>query len=367
MPLRLDDSRLSEQEEQEAIEIYIELRRQGLSCTENDIQGVKLNRRCLAIRSETIAGLSRQQTTMATTNERPPGGSGIQNQPHIRGEDDDTVDQAETALEVLAAAQRAPRLPLFYKDDPEFWFGQLESTFQNHRITRDESKFSHLMANAAPELQPYLAGVYREVVPPNSSRYELFKTRVIQGFATSEEAKFRKLMTGQCLGDKKPSQFLAILKTMAPVACGDTVMKSLFREQLPDNVRSILSVLPTTTTIDEMAVVADRLMESNPPPAAPQMHAVEVQAVSKHDVTLTEQVKELRAQMAQLTRWMKDDHHARRQQRHDGRSRSRHRSQSRQHFSNRGHSDKSKLCYYHEKFGKEAEKCRSPCAMASGN
>ena len=147
------------------------------------------------------------------------------------------------------------------------------------------------MTNAAPEIQPYLAGVYKDVVPANSSRYEMFKSRVIQGFATSEETRFRKLLSGQCLGDKTPSQFLATLKTMALDECGDTVLKTLFREQLPDNVRSILSVLHTQTTIDEMAEVADRLMENTKPPAippatAPQINAVQVQAIRAPEPSL---------------------------------------------------------------------------------
>ena len=149
----------------------------------------------------------------------------------------------EAGAAVIAAAH-INKLPEFWPDDPTLWFEQIEALFEINGITVDKTKFSYILAY--------------------ESRYEKFKTRVIQGFSTSEEAKLRKLFKGQNLGDQKPSQFLVVLRNNASGQCNNTILKSLFLEHLPESVRSILAV-SDSNDLYKLALMADKIMENQAP------------------------------------------------------------------------------------------------------
>ena len=56
-----------------------------------------------------------------------------------------------------------------------------------------------------------------------------------------------------------------LLKNAAAGQCKDKALKSLFMENLPDNVRSILSVCETED-VNKLAVIADKVFENQTPP-----------------------------------------------------------------------------------------------------
>lgn len=264
--------------------------------------------------------------------------------------------RATQAIQLLAS--RIPRLPTFFRKDPEFWFQQLESTFALHGVTQDDTKFGYIMANATDELQPYLAGVCKDPIPEGSTKYQLFKTRVIQGFSVSEEARLKKLFSGQCLGNMTPSQFLSTLRSQAPTACGETVMKTLFMEQLPDNVKTVLAVLRPDATLDELAKVADKVMEQNPVP----VQIAKISTTPSTSASIQTQIDALSNRLDDLILWMRSNQQQQSQGQQRPRDRSRSRSRSRQ--RNQGLQNS---CYYHAKFGKKANQCKPPCVWAPEN
>lgn len=255
-------------------------------------------------------------------------------------------------------AARISKLPAFFAQDPEFWFDQIEAIFSLNNITSDDTKFGYVMAHATEQIQPYLASACRDPVPEGSTKYKMFKERVISGFSVSEDTKLRKLFTGQCLGDRTPSQFLAILRNIAPGKCSDTVLKTLFLEQLPDAVRTVLAVVSDSTKLDALATLADKVIESTQSTRIGAIKSAPPPEASKEEPEgpLRQEIKALRALIDTL---VTDMSHLRNQA-HRSRSKSKHRTPT-------PSPDTSKLCFYHAKFGAKAVKCKSPCTWKPEN
>ena len=72
------------------------------------------------------------------------------------------------------------------------------------------------------------------------------------------------ILKGEVLTDGKPSLFLCRMRNLNDGTCSDTVIRSIFLEQLPSQTRAIL----TSTKIDdlqELAELADEIVQvSNP-------------------------------------------------------------------------------------------------------
>ncbi|XP_014778317.1 uncharacterized protein LOC106874913 [Octopus bimaculoides] len=143
----------------------------------------------------------------------------------------------------------------------------------------------------------------------------------------------------------------------------DRILKQIFVKRLPANTQVILASAKESTTIEELAEMADRIAEStnpfatvapvasstNPftdPPKSSEM--LELRALIAQQ---SAQTQTLAAQLQELT--VRDrssrDHSP---YRHFNRRRSRSPSATR----------RSGLCFYHAKFGKDAHSCRPPCS-----
>lgn len=159
------------------------------------------------------------------------------------------------------------------------------------------------------------------------------------------------------MGDEKPSIFLQRLRNLAVGQVTNEILKSIFMEQLPENVRSILEI-SEVQDLAKLAAQADKIVEVTKPASTT------VQAVSGRqdevDNKILQTITELESQIKKFT--LRD--------RSGRRSRSRERSKSRERPGSqarlRKHSDKEvntskDYCYYHNRFGDEAYKCTQPC------
>jgi len=81
--------------------------------------------------------------------------------------------------------------------------------------------------------------------PPTENKYETVKQWIIESFAETNESRLRKLLRGNEIADEKPSHILQKLRNLAGGQC-NAVLKTLFLEQLSDNVRSILAIYKVT-------------------------------------------------------------------------------------------------------------------------
>lgn len=161
-------------------------------------------------------------------------------------------------------------------------------------------------------------------------------------------SRLRKLLTAHELGEDKPSILLQKMRNLAEGQVTDGVLRTIFLEQLPENVRAILSI-SEVGDLSKLAMQADKILDmAKPAMLAVQPVTAETGALSK----MATEIATLTKQMAALNK------------RIGSRSRSRSRGRSgyrdRPRSKSRGKED-SKFCFYHRRFGAKAYKCESPC------
>lgn len=253
------------------------------------------------------------------------------------------------------------KLPPLWKNDVQLWFNQIEAQFRSARITAEQTKFDLVVGNL--EL-PDLADV-RDLInnPPAEGPYLALKARLVAVHQDSEDRQITKLLNELELGDKRPSSLLREMRALAGTRVKDDFLKSIFFKYLPLNVRQILSVA-MTTTLDDLATMADKIMEVNATSSS-TICAIPAQPESSQSdliSELTRTLKDLRAEIASVKE----------EQQRLSRSRSRdasstHGRRSTPHRSQRrSRTPKFANCWYHFKFGAEARKCIPPCNQASG-
>ena len=191
---------------------------------------------------------------------------------------------------------------------------------------------------------PEYASKVRDIIlhPPESRPYDRFREQLVKRTGTSAQRRLQQLLTTEELGDRKPSQLLRRMQLLLGDRAADTddaLVRELFLQRLPANVRVVLASAPDTTSLDDLAQLADCVVDAAPPTIA---------AVTAPP---QQEVEQLRAEVSRLAELI------------TSRSPARHRSPTPHRSLSPGNQS---LCWYHERFGSDACKCRPPCSM-SGN
>ena len=106
----------------------------------------------------------------------------------------------------------------------------------------------------------------------------------------------------------------------------------------------VLASTPATVTVEELASLADKIAEV----AAPSISAI----TPSQD--LTADISDLKSEIAQLKQLFSQPH--------------RRPSRSRARTPTPAPTDPPQdVCWYHQKFGQAARKCKSPCSWKTGN
>lgn len=234
--------------------------------------------------------------------------------------------------------QTAIKIPPFWAENPELWFAQIESQFSLHRITKDHHKFNQIVGNLDGKILQYVSDAV--INPPEANKYENIKKKISECFAESSEKKMTKLLEDLQLGDQRPSQLLNRQKDLAGSKINKDFLKTLWLRQLPSNVRTILTASSDTVELDELAKLADKIIEVSTPNQSSTMSVK-----STENENLIERIDKLTKQINQL------------QRRYRSRSRSRSNSKQDKPTGKR----KFEKCWYHFKFGDESTKCVPPC------
>lgn len=173
-------------------------------------------------------------------------------------------DQMATQRTNIDATQTV-RLPPFWKDNPNLWFAQVEAPFAIHRITGDESKYRYVVLHADQTVLPLVADLITN--PPEQDKYLTLKDRICSVLGETSATKIRRLLGSHELGNEKPSIFLQRLRNLAAGQVNDEILKTIFMEQLPENVRTILSI-SEVQDLARLAAQADKIVEMARPVAA---------------------------------------------------------------------------------------------------
>lgn len=103
----------------------------------------------------------------------------------------------------------AVKIPLYNAMDPALWFAMCESTFElatPKAITDSKTKFNYCVSHLPPEI----ASLVRDIIlkARSETSYDELKTAIVERCGESKTLEIRKLLAGEQLGDRKPSELL---------------------------------------------------------------------------------------------------------------------------------------------------------------
>lgn len=246
--------------------------------------------------------------------------------------------ESDTA-HIAVAATVAVKLPDFWKSDPQMWFAQAEAQFALAKIVNDETKFYHIVAKVDSSVIYHIADLVTK--PPEENKYNAVKERLISRFALSPQQRLEKLLGAHELGDLRPTHLLSKMRELATgLGVDDNLLKMLFLQRLPDKVRPILGC--HDGTINKLADMADQIVDTLNTSSTAAVNVGDIPG----EIDLREQIEVLAAEVRRL--------------------RTRDRSASRSRYEPVSELQKN-VCWYHAKFGRNANRCRKPCSFQTKN
>lgn len=244
----------------------------------------------------------------------------------------------------------AVQIPPFNRSDPTLRFLMCESTFtlaSPKPITESVTKFNYVVANLPPDC----ASLVRDILinPDATDPYGILKKELISRSGDSSQQEIRNLLSGEELGNRKPSELLRSMKRRAElIKVPDEFMLELFLQRLPTNVQSILAAV-TDLSLDKASEIADRILEVTPLPSA----AMAVSQINREslETKFFREIEKLHQRLDSLS---------------FSRSRSPYRNQGgRSRNNSKSQTRNSSICWYHRRFGDKCkpEKCVPPCSF----
>jgi hypothetical protein len=116
--------------------------------------------------------------------------------------------------------------------------------------------------------------------PPKRNPYTTLKIELVKRLSPSKEQRIHQLLALE-MGDRKPSQFLRHLRSLAPDAPHD-FLRSIWYSRLPSNVRAILAGHPEGD-LNAAAHCADHIIEAAPQPTLASVAPLpEINALLQH-------------------------------------------------------------------------------------
>ena len=153
------------------------------------------------------------------------------------------------------------RLPPFWRANPDLWFFQVEAAFEVHRVQGDSAKMNLVIGKLDPDTIQVVADVLRS--RPAANRYESLKTVILKRLTDSADRQLHKLLTQLELGDRKPSQLLREMRSLAGNRVSDDVSRVKWLDLLPSTACRLLTIFKAPN-LDVLARAADELVDSDP-------------------------------------------------------------------------------------------------------
>ena len=271
----------------------------------------------------------------------------------------------DAALQSRSISTVAIKLPQYWAAQPSLWFAQVEAQFILRGITQDSTKYHHVVAALSPEAALDVSDILTR--PPTANKYTKLKAVLVDRSSASTHQRLHQLIATEELGDRKPSQLLrAMRRLLGPDHMDDSLLRELFLQRLPTHTQMVLAASTADVPLDDLADMADRVMDVAP--TVPRL----VAAAATSPAVQVEQLREEMAALRSEVRWLnRASSHS--PVKHSTQDLGRHsptpsRPRATPHM--RGHdgaSSHDELCWYHTKFGSRARTCRKPCSFHQGN
>lgn len=230
----------------------------------------------------------------------------------------------------------------FWPTNPTAWFRVIETQFTAARITEEVTKFNHVISMLDAGIIDKCMDILETI--PTDKPYTEFRDQVIIRMSESEQSRLQKVLLGTDLGDRRPSELLSHMKSLAGDSFKEEVLKALWLKRLPPQMRAILAI--SSESLTKLAVLGDKIMETMP---GHQVSSVEGSSSNVSKLEL--QVSQLSKKFNELNRNFSNNRGNYRQRlRSNSRNRSRSKSRS-----------KDSICYFHRKFGEQARNCTNWC------
>lgn len=249
-----------------------------------------------------------------------------------------------TPASVSAVYARLP-FPQMCNTNIEAWFTTMDFWFTASGITSDKQKAATVLAALSPNVISQLTEVIAAI--PATDRFDYVKQKIIEHFADSEQRRLNRLLSELPLGDKKPSELFFEMKRVAGSTLGEAALKGLWTKRLPEFVQPVVAA--STGTAAEFTKIADSIVDAVSPG---QLCQVRNQS--------TGELNDLRAAIVELGKKF-DQFSTRSRSRSRRPNTGRNRSQKRDKSQSNNNVRISEECWYHRKYGRNAQKCRSPC------
>lgn len=243
-------------------------------------------------------------------------------------------------------------LPPIWINNPTVWFSYIESLFCTRNVKSQLSRFHLVVAALPPDVTIEISDIL--VSPPNDCPYDFLKAEIIRRLSVSDERRLKELLHNVNAGDRSPSQLLTHMKHLAgSLNVGESVMRSIWLQHIPPNVRAILVSLDDSVPLESLARTADKIAS---------VCSLTVSAVANNIPTLPSTSQQVPTEWSEVMDRLisrLDSMETRISAMQRTRSMNRSRSHNRPRSSSKG---RSKLCWYHYKHGKNAFQCVPPCA-----
>lgn len=141
------------------------------------------------------------------------------------------LDEPFTPLRISTEVVSNCKLPPFWRHCPDLWFIKIEHQLQNHRITSDNSKYTHLVTALDADTMQEVSDILRN--PPTADRYDNLKQALLTRLTDSADRQLHKALTEIQLGDMKPSQLLRQMKTLTQDRASEDVLRVRWLALLP--------------------------------------------------------------------------------------------------------------------------------------
>ncbi|CAE1286290.1 unnamed protein product [Acanthosepion pharaonis] len=262
----------------------------------------------------------------------------------------DPVPISETAIRLEMPAFNA---------NVQTWFLQLDAIFQARRINSQQSKFAAVVEKLPAEVAVEVADILTSF--PVEKPYEILKQAILHRSGFSEEKRIRDLLSNVTAEDTKPSQLLRRMQQLL----GDndistTVFRQMWLDKLPPDVVRILAALADDMDIQKLATIADKIIDT-----APIKHISATNTGDGLVPDIDRQIQKLSTELQEISiqlRELQNSHASRRDNCYTKRNKQNSRSTSRHKYQRRRSGYQNEKCWYHEKFGAHANKCRQPCS-----
>jgi hypothetical protein len=234
-------------------------------------------------------------------------------------------------------------LPPFWPNDPAAWFQHIEAEFIITRVPLTSYLcYLHVIRALPPDVVTAIRDVNAHITAESINAYDAVKQALLQRFTTSELQLCFQLLDAPPLGYRNIAAHYSQLRSLIPTN-GDVLFNAIFWRTLPAHISTALAdraELPSAelaaaaaqmqhTVAAQAAVAAATPLPPSPPPS---VNAAPTQRYSHSPG------RSAASRGCQATPY-------------------RRRSNSRDYRRSPARSASRRLCWYHQKFGRQARRC----------